>query len=68
MKTIEKPLSGIEPKATPSSVEIAAWEALPHDEQLRRLRDSFSDPACSRAATRSMNDLLAAARDAVKHE
>jgi hypothetical protein len=54
-------LSDIRPKATPSPEEIAAWEALSQEEQLRRLRESFDDPDCSRSSEKSMKDILAEA-------
>jgi hypothetical protein len=53
--------SDIRPKATPSLEEIAAWEALPAEEQLRRLRESFEDPECSRLSNKSMEEILAEA-------
>ncbi|API56775.1 hypothetical protein BMW22_35745 (plasmid) [Rhizobium leguminosarum] len=52
------------PSATPTEAELAAWEALPRDEQLSRLRASFAAPASSQVGTRSMDDLLKEARAA----
>ena len=50
------------PSATPSEAELAAWEALPRDEQLRRMRAFFDDPACSKVSPNSMDDILRRAR------
>ena len=61
MSTSSHSPSDIRPKATPSPEEIAAWETLPAEEQLRRLRESFEDPKCSRLSNKSMEDILAEA-------
>ncbi len=68
MTTIEKPYADVMPSATPSSAEIAAWEALSRDEQLRRLRKSFEDPDCSRVSTMTMAEILESALADSKHE
>ena len=68
MSTIEKTDADVRPKSTPSPAEIAAWDALPRDEQLRRLRESFEDHDCSRPSTMTMADILENALAAAKHE
>ena len=68
MNTLEKNLSNVQPKATPTAAEIAAWESLTQEEQLRRLQASFADPGCSRMGSRTMDELLAAARAAALNE
>lgn len=61
MSTSNHSVSEVRPKATPSLEEIAVWEAVPPEEQLRRLRESFEDPECSRLSNRSMEEILAEA-------
>jgi hypothetical protein len=55
-------LADVTPSATPSEEDLRRWEALPRDEQLRRLRAALTHPDCSTAAPDSMSDILAAAR------
>jgi hypothetical protein len=55
-------LADVMPSATPSEEDIRRWEALPRDEQLRRLRAALTHPDCSTATPESMNEVLAAAR------
>ena len=45
------------PSATPSEEEIAAWKALPRDEQLRRLRLEVTHPDACVAGPHSMADI-----------
>ena len=52
-------LSDTQPSATPSEAEIAAWQALPRDEQLRRLRQALADPDCDRPSGATMEDIWA---------
>ena len=42
--------------------EIAAWNALPRDEQVRRYQEALAHPACDTITDDSMSDILAAAR------
>jgi hypothetical protein len=55
-------LADVMPSATPTEDDIRAWEALPRDEQLRRLRAALTHPDCSTTTPESMDDVLAAAR------
>jgi hypothetical protein len=48
--------------ATPTEEDIGAWEALPREEQLRRLRAALSHPDCGRASAATMKDILDEAR------
>lgn len=50
------------PSATPSEDEIAAWEALPRDEQMRRMRALLSSEEASTATDSTMAEILAEAR------
>jgi hypothetical protein len=50
------------PSATPTEAELAAWAALPRDEQVRRYQEALAHPDCSVATDDSMTDILAAAR------
>lgn len=60
-KTTDKPTDAM-PSAAPSEEDIRNWEALPRDEQLRRLRAALTHPDCSKSVPDSMADVLAAAR------
>ena len=59
-------LARIEPTATPGDADISAWQALPRDEQLRRLRLYLAHPDCEIASTASMSDILRRAQAAAK--
>ena len=48
--------------ATPSEEELRAWQALPRDEQLRRLRASLSHPDCVTVTDSTMTEILTEAR------
>ena len=49
----------VTPTATPTEAEIAAWQALPRDEQLRRLRAELTHPDAQVAGTLTMTDIQA---------
>ena len=49
----------IMPSATPNEAEIAAWKALPRDEQVLRMTAALSDPDCSILGTANMSDIRA---------
>ncbi len=55
-------LADVMPSATPTEADLTAWEALPRDQQLRRMQKVFDDPACSTVTKSSMNDVLRRAR------
>jgi hypothetical protein len=59
-------LSAVMPAPTPTEAEIAAWQALPRDEQMRRLRATLTTMDCSEVSPSTMNDVLNQARDAAK--
>ena len=48
--------------ATPSEPDIAAWNELTRDEQLRRMREYLSHPDCSTVSNSTMADILALAQ------
>jgi hypothetical protein len=50
------------PSATPTEEQIRIWQALPRDEQLRRLRVALTRPDCATVTTASMDEILAEAR------
>lgn len=56
-------LSDVKPSATPTEAEIAAWQALPRDEQLRRLRAELAHPDTSIPGSLSMDDIRARGRE-----
>jgi hypothetical protein len=58
MTTTPDLLADVMPSATPTEAELLAWEALPRDEQLRRMQKFFDDPACSKVSTYTMDDIL----------
>ncbi|MFY9641765.1 MAG: hypothetical protein WCD20_20235 [Rhodomicrobium sp.] len=49
----------------PSAEDIAAWNALSREQQLQRLREELSHPDCDKRSHRSMDEILADARDRV---
>ncbi|MBU1211964.1 MAG: hypothetical protein KJ587_11905 [Alphaproteobacteria bacterium] len=55
----------IMPSATPSEDEIRRWNALPRDEQLKRMRQALIDGEQSGLSERSMDEIKAAARGRV---
>ena len=63
-KTTDKP-TRVMPSATPTEAEIAAWAALPRDEQVRRYQELFQHPDCNSFTTDTPDDILAAARQRV---
>ena len=62
MKDADDTIADVMPSATPSEDDIRKWEALPRDEQLRRLRAALTQADCATATTETMSDILAAAR------
>lgn len=63
-KTTDKQ-TRIMPSATPTEAELAAWAALPRDEQVRRYQEALAHPDCSVPTSDSMSDILTAARQRV---
>ena len=63
-KTTDKPVR-VMPSAAPTEAELAAWAALPRDEQVRRYRELFQHPDCNTFTTDTPHDILAAARQRV---
>ena len=58
------------PSACPSDADIAAWNELSRDEQLRRMREYLTHPDCSTVSTATVDDIVARAQariDARKH-
>jgi hypothetical protein len=62
MKNSVENLAEVMPSATPSEEDLRGWEALPRDEQLRRLRAALTQRDCAIATTDTMRDVLVAAR------
>jgi hypothetical protein len=60
-ETIDSP-AHVMPSATPTEEEIRLWQALPRDEQLRRLRAALTHPDCTAVTTASTAEILAEAR------
>ncbi len=48
--------------ATPNDEDIRAWEALPREEQLCRLRAALAHPDCAKATPATMSEVLVEAR------
>ena len=65
MSTKIDPLSDVMPSAIPNEAEIAAWEALPRDEQLRRMQDALNHPNCNTVSKQNLDEILALARQRV---
>jgi hypothetical protein len=53
------------PSAIADEAEVAAWNALPRDEQVRRYRELLASPACRTIIDDSMSDILAVAQERV---
>lgn len=49
----------------PTEAELAAWEALSRDEQLRRYQEAVNGPDAARVSAATMADVLTAARQRV---
>ncbi len=58
-------LAKVMPSATPTDAELAAWAALPRDEQMRRYQEALAHPDCGTPTNDTMSDILAAARQRV---
>ena len=63
-RTTDKP-TRVMPSATPTEAELAAWAALPRDEQVRRYQEALAHSDCSLPTDRNVSDILAAARKRV---
>jgi hypothetical protein len=50
------------PSVLPTKAEVAAWNRLPAEEQLRRYRESLNYPDNDRISDLTMDDILALAR------
>jgi len=55
-------LDQVIPSAMPTEEDVRAWEALPREEQLRRLRAALSHPDCAIVSVATMKDVLDEAR------
>ena len=67
--TLTRPYK-VMPSATPSDADIAAWNELTRDEQLRRMREYLSHPDCSTPSNMTVDEIVARAQariDARKH-
>ena len=62
---MSKVTNDIMPSAVPSEDKIHRWNALPRDEQLKRMQQALSEGEQSGISERSMDDIMAAARDRV---
>jgi hypothetical protein len=61
MKDTIGSLADVMPSATPTEEDIRKWDALPRDEQLRRMRATLTHPDCATATPETMSDILAEA-------
>jgi hypothetical protein len=50
------------PSAVPTKAEVAAWNRLPAEEQVRRFRQALNHPDNDRISDLTMDDILALAR------
>ena len=55
-------LSNVMPSAAPSDEDIAAWNALTRDEQLRRMRAYLTHPDCSTPSNSTVEEIVARAQ------
>jgi len=51
--------NAVMPSATPTEDEIAAWQELPRDEQLRRMRQMLTSPEASTPCNATMEEIWA---------
>jgi hypothetical protein len=58
-------VTDVMPSAMPSEAEIAAWNDLPRDEQVRRMRLALMHPDRAKSSPHTMDDILALARKRV---
>jgi hypothetical protein len=65
MSQMTDKLTRVMPSATPTEAELAAWDALPRDEQIRRYQEMLRHPDCNNFTMDSADDILAAARQRV---
>jgi hypothetical protein len=49
--------SKVMPSATPTEAEIAQWQALPRDEQLRRMREALAHPDADKSSALTMEQI-----------
>jgi hypothetical protein len=59
---MNKTLTDVMPSATPSESELAAWNELSREEQLRRMRQTLAQSDCTTVCNDSMTDILALAK------
>jgi hypothetical protein len=62
--TTDKP-TRVMPSDTPTEAELAAWAALPRDEQVRRYQEMFKHPDCNNFTADTPDDILTAVRQRV---
>jgi hypothetical protein len=55
--------SKVMPSATPTEAEIAEWQALPRDEQLRRMQAALSHPDADKVSTLTMQQIREIGRE-----
>lgn len=53
----------VTPSATPAEEEIRRWQALPRDEQVKRLRQTLTEAAASGISDKAMDDIETAAKE-----
>lgn len=54
-------MATVMPSAVPTKAELAAWNRLSDEEQLRRMREMLQHPDCNTVCPDSMDDILAEA-------
>jgi uncharacterized protein YbaP (TraB family) len=59
MTMVDTLIDTVMPSAAPTKKEIAAWQALPRDEQLRRMRQMLTSPEASTACDTTMAEIWA---------
>jgi len=62
IRSMNETLTRVMPSATPTGEEIAAWNELPRDEQLKRYRELLTQTGCNTVSGATMEDILAEAR------
>ena len=58
-RLMNQTMTKVVPSAMPSDPDIAEWQDLPRDEQVRLMREALAHPDCSHSGNASMAELRA---------
>jgi len=66
MSELIESIGDVLPSATPGDAELAAWQSLSREDQLRRLQAKLAHPDCSVESGATMTDILERAQAAAE--